>query len=147
MYTEATACPFPIYTDPSRGLFDALGMTKTLALGTRPSYLRRSMASNIAASVVQGLGQLKAGLATRSGDQRQVGGEFLFEPADLASPVPEVPEGWGKGDGEEYGAEEKRVGWCHRMRTTRDHAEVDVLKKVLGVESRREEGAAGGQKH
>lgn len=135
MYTDATSCPFPIYTDPSRRLFDALGMVKTLALGSRPAYLRQSMAASVAASLVQGLKQVTTGLAMRSGDHRQVGGEFLFEPVDLESPVPEVSEGSVKEDGTEYGAEEKRVGWCHRMRTTRDHTEIPVLKKLLGMES------------
>lgn len=30
--------------------------------------------------------------------------------------------------------EEKRVTWCHRMRTTRDHAEIPEIREVLGFE-------------
>ncbi|SPN97701.1 uncharacterized protein DNG_01214 [Cephalotrichum gorgonifer] len=138
MYTEATDCPFPIYTDPSRELFDALGMVKTLTLGTRPSYIRRSMVSNVVASVFQGLKQVPAGMATRSGDHRQVGGEFLFEPVDLMSPILEVPaggEGKEEGPDGEYGPGVKKVVWCHRMRTTRDHTEIPKLRKVLGMGS------------
>lgn len=135
MYTDATSCPFPIYTDPSRKLFDNLGMVKTLALGSRPSYLRQSMAASVATSLLQGLKQVTTGLAMRSGDHRQVGGEFLFEPMDLESPVPEVSDGREKEEhGAQYGAEEKRVGWCHRMKTTRDHTEIPELRKILGME-------------
>lgn len=135
MYAEASNCPFPIYTDPSRVLFDALGMVKTLALGTRPAYQRRSMASVVATSLVQGLKQVTTGLATRSGDHRQVGGEFLFEPVELASPIPDVVEGARKKEDEaEYGIERKRVAWCHRMRTTRDHTDVPELMRILGMD-------------
>lgn len=135
MYIDATGCPFPIYTDPSRKLFDTLGMIKTLAPGVRPAYQRQSMASSVAASLVQGLKQLPTGLATRSGDHRQVGGEFLFEPVEPESPVPEISEGNEKDEAMQYGAEEKRVSWCHRMKTTRDHTEVPVLRKILGMDS------------
>lgn len=50
--------------------------------------------------------------AMKGGDYKQVGGEFLFE------------------DGV--------VTWCHRMRNTRDHAEIPVLRKALGLEGRGE---------
>lgn len=135
MYTDATNCPFPIYTDPSRKLFDALGMVKTLTMGMRPAYQRQSVASSVAGSILQGLKQLPSGLAMRSGDHRQVGGEFLFEPVELESPVPEVSDGKEKEDAPQYGAEEKSVGWCHRMKTTRDHTEVPELRKILGMDS------------
>lgn len=150
MYTAETNCPFPIYTDPTRSLFDALGMSKTLALGTRPAYMRKSMGRSIVDSIYQGLKQLPAGNALKSGDHRQVGGEFLFEPRELDSPVlsprdlarprrgafeePDDPTGppeKGRGDG---GDEEKKVTWCHRMKTTRDHAEIPELVDVLGLD-------------
>ena len=41
------------------------------------------------------------------GAPRQVGGEFLFEGG--------------------------RVGWCRRMRNTRDHAEIEEVRRVLGL--------------
>lgn len=44
----------------------------------------------------------------RGGDFRQVGGEFLFENG--------------------------KVTWCHRMRNTRDHAEIPDLRKHLGLD-------------
>ncbi|KAI8218346.1 Thioredoxin-like protein AAED1 [Colletotrichum sp. SAR 10_86] len=154
MYLQETGCPFPVYTDPTRRLFDNLGMTRTLALGERPAYMRKSMFKSAAESVFQGLKQVKAGLATKSGDHRQVGGEFLFEPVELMSPVgtPFVErqleeamqnsqkedisqdgiDGEGGDDGV-YVEEEKKVTWCHRMRSTRDHAEIPELMEVLGL--------------
>jgi hypothetical protein len=133
MYQEATSCPFPIYADPTKRLYEELGMTRTLALGSRPEYMRKSMLSSIALSVVQGLKQLKSGAATKGGDVQQVGGEFLFEPLSFAAlesgmepPTPITPLGE---DGEE-----KRVMWCHRMRNTRDHAEIPELREVLGLD-------------
>lgn len=44
----------------------------------------------------------------KGGDFYQVGGEFLFE--------------------------NERVTWCHRMKNTRDHAEIPEMRKVLGLD-------------
>ncbi|GKT60548.1 peroxiredoxin family protein [Colletotrichum tofieldiae] len=152
MYLQETGCPFPVYTDPTRRLFDNLGMTRTLALGTRPAYMRKSMLKSVADSVFQGLKQVKAGLATKSGDHWQVGGEFLFEPVELVTEVStpyaerQIEEAMnskknsfdnqegidGEGDNN-FEPEEKRVTWCHRMRSTRDHAEIPELMEVLGL--------------
>jgi hypothetical protein len=173
MYAAATNCPFPIYSDPTRRLYTELGMVRTLALGQRPAYARRSLAKVIGESIMQGLKQIPAGLAHKSGDAKQVGGEFLFEPlpgskaAAPATPMDVIgaPETWGKhadqqqqttsgGDQQtsteaasrrsetsldgkmEDGAdgEDKIVTWCHRMRNTRDHAEIPELMEVLGLD-------------
>ncbi|KAK4150980.1 thioredoxin-like protein AAED1 [Chaetomidium leptoderma] len=166
---DAGACPFPIYTDPTRKLYAELGLQRTLALGPRPAYTKQHLLRTSLQGVVQGLKQIKAGLALKSGDGKQNGGEFLFEPVDDAAGggAPMTPlgmsieEGWleqqqkqGQGKGEE-GENEKRgsnetsldgkgeagaegedkiVTWCHRMRTTRDHAEVPELMEVLGLD-------------
>ncbi|KAH0593113.1 hypothetical protein MHUMG1_09115 [Metarhizium humberi] len=148
MYIEATNCPFPLYTDPTRALFDALGMTKTLALGSKPAYMRKSMWKSALDSIGQGLRVLPKGLSLKSGDQRQVGGEFLFEPLDIVTPITtpkdERPTAMGSIEGASSGSrdlgddgpvEEKRVTWCHRMRTTRDHAEIPELMEVLGLDA------------
>ena len=82
-------------------------MQRTLALGPRPAYMRRHLLVSSVLSIGQGLRQIGSGLALRGGDQKQVGGEFLFE----------------------GGA----VVWCHRMRNTRDHVEVPELREVLGL--------------
>ena len=144
MYVETTGCPFPVYTDPTRQLFDTLGMMRTLALGARPAYMKQSVFKSALASIAQGLGQLKKGLALKAGDQRQVGGEFLFEPAGVASPIStpvgEIERailgvsGNAPQRDEDYSSEEKQVTWCHRMRTTRDHAEIPELMEVLGLD-------------
>ncbi|OHE99111.1 hypothetical protein CORC01_05604 [Colletotrichum orchidophilum] len=152
MYLQETGCPFPVYTDPTRRLFDILGMTRTLALGTRPAYMRKSMLKSAAESVFQGLKQVKSGLATKSGDHRQVGGEFLFEPLELVTPVStpyaerqieeamtskknsiDTKEGIDGEGGDNFEPEGKRVTWCHRMRSTRDHAEIPELMEILGL--------------
>ena len=157
MYAGVTNCPFPIYTDPTRKLYEELGMVRTLSLGAKPAYIRKSLAHTVVTGVVQGLKQVTKGLATKSGDQRQVGGEFLFEPYSATTPLDEMPPdnspfgvGMGRklsvgfnslGDGtrredvdkERNGIEEKRVSWCHRMRTTRDHAEIPEMMEILGL--------------
>ncbi|PTB68538.1 hypothetical protein BBK36DRAFT_1191112 [Trichoderma citrinoviride] len=149
MYAKETGCPFPIYTDPTRQLFDALGMVKTLTMGAKPAYTKKSTSKGIFDSIVQGLRQVPKGLALKSGDHRQVGGEFLFEPLHIVTPVStpreeqhpqfstiEKPEaGKVKSKAEEERAEEKKITWCHRMKTTRDHAEMPELLEVLGLDS------------
>ncbi|KAI1380905.1 AhpC/TSA antioxidant enzyme-domain-containing protein [Hypoxylon crocopeplum] len=147
-YIQETGCPFPVYADPTRRLYDELGMVRTLAMGSRPAYLQgKSVAHTVVSGVVQGLKQVKSGLVMKMGDQRQVGGEFLFEPATLTldSPISTPPSEEDKkleatskdgkpGDDEDPKVEEKRVTWCHRMRTTRDHAEMPELIEVLGLD-------------
>ncbi|EGY19827.1 hypothetical protein VD0002_g5659 [Verticillium dahliae] len=155
MYAETTNCPFPIYTDPTRSLYKKFEMTRTWDLGSKPAYMKKSMLKSTGSSIIQGLKQVTTGLATKSGDFQQVGGEFLFEPMDLMTPVttPQAeevdrtlgdaitaqdtqrPSGSVHDDGGDakYSTEEKRITWCHRMRSTRDHAEVPELMEVLGL--------------
>lgn len=170
MYASETGCPFPMYADPTRKLYQELGMVKTLALGQRPAYINKSLLKSSLDSIVQGVKQIKSGLAIKGGDQRQIGGEFLFEPTDIrspnASPVQEFDRKlessnhtYKNSDGvekktesnkqhsrttsvtdndndeieEPHLVEEKKVTWCHRMRTTRDHAEIPELMEVLGL--------------
>ncbi|KAF4963776.1 hypothetical protein FSARC_8259 [Fusarium sarcochroum] len=146
MYVNETKCRFPVYTDPTRSLFDGLGMSKTLQMGAKPAYMRRSMMHSIVGSIVQGVKQIPTGNVLKMGDQRQVGGEFLFEPKDILTPVStprnekaqplgafEEAEENGTGNGH-HRNEEKRVTWCHRMKSTRDHAEIPELIEVLGLD-------------
>ncbi|KAI9644124.1 hypothetical protein NHQ30_007477 [Ciborinia camelliae] len=147
MYQEATNCPFPIYADPTKNLYNELGMMRTLNLGTRPEYQRRGTLLGMAQSVVQSLKQIKNGNLFQGGDFQQVGGEFLFEPVRMSTPIASPADGpnesmhasggiLGNGDkiGENEGYEEKRVTWCHRMRNTRDHAEIPEIREVLGFD-------------
>lgn len=144
MYLEATQCPYPLYTDPKSALFDELGMVKTLALGEKPAYVKMGFLKGVFTGIAQGLKQLPRGLALKSGDQRQVGGEFLFEPLDLVTPVTTPNEGQGgaaimdafehRPGPEAADREVKKVTWCHRMRSTRDHAEIPEIMELLGLD-------------
>jgi hypothetical protein len=102
---KSTGCQFNIYAEPTRKLYDILGMGETWELGKKPDYIKSHMAVTAVQSVYQGV---KAGTnATKGGNFKQVGGEFLFE------------------DGKPV--------WAHRMRTTRDHCEVEELRDLLGL--------------
>ena len=81
-------------------------MTSTLSLGKSPQYMQRSVLSMAVSSFIQ---ELKSGRNMLSGgDFRQVGGEFFFQSG--------------------------KVTWCHRMRNTRDHAEIPVVRQQLGLD-------------
>lgn len=87
--------------------------------------MRKGMIYSMAKGFVQGLKQIKTGLAMKAGDLHQVGGEFLFEPVGDMTASPMVTPI------QENGAE-KKITWCHRMRNTRDHAEIPEIREVLG---------------
>jgi hypothetical protein len=135
MYARETACPFPIYADPTKKLYDALDMVRTLQMGPRPEYQRQGTFMNMWQSIRQGVTNLGGG-KMKGLDWYQVGGEFLFEPKDLSTPIvspgEEVNRQLGANNGVVY--EEKRVTWCHRMKNTRDHAEIPELREVLGLD-------------
>lgn len=106
MYIQETGCPFPIYADPTRKLYHLLRMTSTLTLGKTPEYMQRSILSMAVRSFIQ---ELKSGRNMLSGgDFRQVGGEFFFQNG--------------------------KVTWCRRMRSTRDHAEIPIVRQQLGLD-------------
>ncbi|KAF2087261.1 hypothetical protein K490DRAFT_15945, partial [Saccharata proteae CBS 121410] len=107
MYAETTNCPFPIFADPTTALYSNLGMTRTLSLGPKkPDYIKTGFLQTTVQSIFQGIRSGSG--AVKGGDIRQVGGEMLWE--------------------------EGRVVWCHRMKNTRDHAEVEELRQVLGLD-------------
>jgi len=107
MYAATTSCPFPIYADPTRKLYDYLGMGRTLDLGKKkPDYIQSNLFATTVQSIVQVLKTGRDGL--KGGDFKQVGGEFMFE--------------------------EGKVVWCHRMRNTRDHAQVPELRRIIGLD-------------
>ncbi|KAK9241598.1 AhpC/TSA antioxidant enzyme-domain-containing protein [Lipomyces tetrasporus] len=114
MYAKETACPFPIYSDPSRRLFDILGMTRNLSLGnSTPDYVQESVFASTIRGIAQILKRIPTGDGLNGGDVRQNGGEFLFEvQGGVIDPV-----------------------WCHRMRNTRDHTEVPALRRVLDLDA------------
>ncbi|CAG8959893.1 hypothetical protein HYFRA_00013165 [Hymenoscyphus fraxineus] len=145
MWYEQTKCPFPCYSDPNYKLYNALGMAKTMNLGPRPEYQRRSLVTLMTGAIVQSFKKMKDGKVLKGGSLQQVGGEFLFEPINAATPInsPVIDDndkGKQLGESGENGdvgrggyLEEKRVTWCHRMRTTRDHAEIPEIREVLGL--------------
>lgn len=106
-YSITSSNLYPIYADPTRKLYDALGMTSTLEMGPKPKYQEDTTGTTIVSSFFGVLGGLKGGKAFRGGKYDQVGGEFFFEGGE--------------------------VKWCHRMESTRGHSEVDVIKAVMGV--------------
>lgn len=107
MYIETTNCIFPIYAEPTRKLYDIFSMTSNMALGPKkPDYIQKSPLVTTLQSIVKAISSGRDAL--KGGDFKQVGGEFLFQGGE--------------------------VKWCHRMQNTRDHAEVDVLKEVLGMD-------------
>lgn len=110
MYVQTTSCPFPVYADPTRKLYDFLGMTSTFDLGKkRPSYIQSNLFVTSVQSIMQGI--MTGNKALKGGSFKQVGGEFLFE--------------------------EGKCVWAHRMRNTRDHAEIENIRQVLGLEVKR----------
>ena len=105
-YVTRTNCPFPFYADPSRKLYDTLGMSTSLDTGPRrPAYQSSTLLSMTGKSFLQAVGY--GTNVFKAGDFSQVGGEILFE--------------------------DNRAVWCHRMRNTRDHTEINDLKRILGV--------------
>lgn len=142
-YVAQTNCPYPVYADPTRRLYNELGMVRTLAMGSRPAYMQnKTVAHTVMSGIVQGLKQVKSGLVLKMGDQRQVGGEFLFEPASMSVESPIATPSEEKNHPldldektEPPHGEEKKVTWCHRMKSTRDHAEIPELMEVLGLDS------------
>lgn len=112
-YKQYTGCPFPIFADPTRALYRALGMSISFDIGSkRPEYMRDIAPPAWLAGQIKQVGQQtkRQGVkrAMKSGNWLQIGGDFLFE------------------DGE--------VVWCHRMRNYRDHTEVGTLRKVLEID-------------
>ena len=100
-------CHLPLYADHSTKLYDALGLGQTLSLGdSRPSYQKKSVFGNTLTSIKQVLSS--GSLATKGGEFKQLGGEFLFE------------------DG--------KCTWAHIMHNTRDHAEVSEIEKQLKID-------------
>ena len=89
-------------------------MTSTLTLGPQaPEYMKKSIMSVAVRSFFQ---ELRSGRnMLGGGDFRQVGGELLFS--------------------------NDKVIWCHRMKNTRDHAEIPEVRKQLRLDEPQHEGS------
>lgn len=84
-------------------------MTSTLDLGDRrPSYQAETTAGTVVSGFFGALKGVAKGTVFKGGHYGQVGGEVLFEGGECS--------------------------WVHRMRTTRDHTEVEVLRRKLGLD-------------
>lgn len=97
-------CQFPIYSDPTREVYQHFGIhMSSMAAGPKPAYTRNGV-------VVNTLVSLKRNTAMplkNPGDLNGLGGEFVIGP--------------GKTE----------CVYAHRMKNTRDHAElVDILKAI-----------------
>jgi len=107
-YRRRTGCPFPIYTDPTRTLYKILGMTWTLNMGQRVSYMGNMTEIEWLGGQFKQFRETENGLKFKAGNPLWIGGEFLVE------------------NGE--------VKWCRRMRNYRGHSDIDLVKTLLGVE-------------
>ena len=98
-------CPFPIVSDPTRALYRQFGMTRTsMSPGAKPDYVQHGMAVNTLISLKRNLAMpLKD-----PGELGGLGGEFVLGPG-------------------------LECTYAHRMKNTRDHAELQDILKALGV--------------
>lgn len=106
-YARLANCPFPIYADPGRRLYKALGMSWSVMVGPRPEYLQVN-ATQLAISSLAEIARSERKLMFKGGPFHQIGGEFMFEDGVCT--------------------------WGHRMRNVRDHTEISVLRKVLEMD-------------
>ncbi|KAL4986492.1 AhpC/TSA antioxidant enzyme-domain-containing protein [Aspergillus falconensis] len=109
-YAAQTGCPYPMYCDPSRKLYDALGMITTWEVGPQPGYISKGVHRLAVEGIWQGLKHIWDGKILKAGSAEQQGGEFLFE-------------------GSEEG--EKRISWCHRMQHSWGHTEIPALVDII----------------
>ena len=97
---------YAIYSDPSRKLYEKLGMMSNLDTGEKqPDYVKKGSIAGIVDGVKNAA---KSGTSALSGGHpAQNGGEMLIADGELV--------------------------WFKRMRHTQDHAEVAELREVLGL--------------
>jgi hypothetical protein len=105
-YATQSSTPYTIYADPTRKLYEELGMITTWNVGEQPSYISKSVARLAVEGIWEALRHAFSGLVFSGGPGEQQGGEFLFE----------------KGG---------EVRWCHRMQSSWGHTEIGDLEEVL----------------
>ena len=91
-----------------------------------PQYIQHTLVAGMVKSIAQGLKRIGSGDILQAGDIKQVGGEFLFEVMGGDMQLPKSKAG-------NESLKKVDVTWCHRMKNTRDHAELPHLKKALGL--------------
>ncbi|KAM0752035.1 hypothetical protein T439DRAFT_287409 [Meredithblackwellia eburnea MCA 4105] len=110
-YRDLLQTPFPIYADPTKQTYIALGMTmRTLDAGKEtPEYVKTTALGNVMMSI--GQKALKMGrILGNPGDIKQLGGEFVLGPGNTCS-------------------------YVRRMENTRGHSPLAELLAAAGVES------------
>ncbi|KAF9445750.1 hypothetical protein P691DRAFT_734467 [Macrolepiota fuliginosa MF-IS2] len=111
-YAQQTGFTGPIYADPSRKVYHALGMNierlaVTPASEKKRSYLRKNAV--VGALLSSWRGPIKnPGLIGKQGNLSQLGGDFVFGPGNTCS-------------------------FASRMQHTEDHVEVQDLLKAAGI--------------
>ncbi|EME49766.1 hypothetical protein DOTSEDRAFT_85081 [Dothistroma septosporum NZE10] len=106
-YVRRTDCPYEIYADPTRQIYQKLGMVSNLKKSAqKPQYLTKGFGSIVFSSFVNAISSPANALS--AGPPSQNGGEWLFQAGALK--------------------------WCHRMEDTTGHAETAELKGVLDLE-------------
>jgi len=102
-------CPYPIYVDPTRAIYNALGMTRRTpnsgAESGKCTYVRRGTLGSIGMALKNAL-KMPIG---KPGDLGQLGGEFLLGPGI-------------------------RAEYAHRMSTTRGHTSIKSLLQLANVD-------------
>lgn len=98
---------YTMFCDPSRKLYEKLGMMSNYKTGdAKPGYVKKGMVGIVTDSFKNAA--LSGTAALKGGNPAQNGGEMLFANGELV--------------------------WFKRMRHTQDHAEIDELKQVLGLQ-------------
>jgi AhpC/TSA antioxidant enzyme len=127
--TESTQCSFPIYADPNGRVYQLL--EKTCA-GTGVDSNRASVQASSSSysptaaltNLVQSARRIGDVNPLKSGDTRHhIGAAFLFESNETV-----------------------RITWSYRIANDSARAEADVIRRVLGVGSAREEKQARSSK-
>ncbi|KAK0546180.1 hypothetical protein OC846_005381 [Tilletia horrida] len=109
-YKSVMQVPFPMYADPSRQLYKALGMTlRTNDAGpacAKPDYAKSGMTKAIVVAIKKGLFDMPL---RAPGDMKLLGGEFILGPGLQCS-------------------------FVHRMVTTRGHLDIPRVLAQAGIE-------------
>lgn len=124
-YAQVTGWPYPIYTDPTNKLQEALGCKRNIAqISTPGTYIQKSVPSMFLQSVGQLVSQVfKTYQFHYPGDGRVNGGEFFFQPIQNNES--------NNADGDKN--PQKQITWCNIMKGGGDHAELPELREILGL--------------
>jgi hypothetical protein len=111
-YREVTKFRGLMYADPTRQLYNVLGMTLKTMDGTPKHEQKKSYVPSVTAATVGGivdaLKQPISAITGRNGSISQLGGEFIFGPGNTCH-------------------------FANRMKHTQDHMEVADLMKVCKI--------------